>query len=388
MRMNAKPEPLIQDEYTGEPATKRTLAHLQKKREEGKKIAGIYCSYAPAELIRAMDIVPAGLCAFSNKTIEAAEAVLPANLCPLIKSSYGFIITDTCPFYGVSDVIIGETTCDGKKKMFELISERKPTHIMDLPQLPDEAEALSNWTLMIRKLQKFLEDVFKTQATDEQIEAAIKDTNSKNKLIRNVIGFAALNPLVVGWQEIYDLTHLSHGATGKEMEPILIEAINKLEERRASGYTYGPDGAPRVMVTGCPVGGDAQKVLNIIEETGGVIVALEACSGYKPFMLDIEEDTEDPVRALAERYLKIPCSCMTPNTRRLTEISRMIDTFKPDAVVDIVLQACHSFNIESYKVGEHVQKNHGLPFLKIVTDFSQSDVGQIRTRVEALLESC
>ena len=326
--MNAKPEPLIQDEYTGEPATKRLLAHLQKKREEGKKIAGIYCGYAPAELIRAMDIVPAGLCAFSNKTIEAAEAILPANLCPLIKSSYGFIITDTCPFYGISDVIIGETTCDGKKKMFELISERKPTHIMDLPQLPDEAEALSNWTVMIRKLQKFLEDVFKTQATDEQIEAAIKDTNRKNKMIRKVIEFAALNPPVVGWQEIYDLTQLSHGATGKEMEPILIEAINKLEERRASGYTYGPDGAPRVMVTGCPVGGDAQKVLNIIEETGGVIVALEACSGYKPFMLDIEEDTEDPVRALAERYLKIPCSCMTPNTRRLTEISRMIDMFK------------------------------------------------------------
>jgi benzoyl-CoA reductase/2-hydroxyglutaryl-CoA dehydratase subunit BcrC/BadD/HgdB len=386
--MNVKQGPLIQDEYTGEPATKRLLAHLQKKREEGKKIAGIYCGYAPAELIRAMDIVPAALCAFSNKTIEAAEAVLPANLCPLIKSSFGFIITDTCPFYGISDVVIGETTCDGKKKMFELISERKPTHIMDLPQLPDEAEALSNWTVMIRKLQKFLEDVFKTQATDEQIEAAIKDTNHKNKMMRKVIEFAALHPPVIGWQEIYDLTQLSHGATGKEMEPILIEAINKLEERRTSGYTYGPDGAPRVMVTGCPVGGDAQKVLNIIEETGGVIVALEACSGYKPFMLDIEEDTEDPVKALAERYLKIPCSCMTPNTRRLTEIGRMIDTFKPDAVVDIVLQACHSFNIESYKVGEHVQKNHNIPFLKIVTDFSQSDVGQIRTRVEALLESC
>jgi benzoyl-CoA reductase/2-hydroxyglutaryl-CoA dehydratase subunit BcrC/BadD/HgdB len=386
--MNVKPEPLIQDEYTGEPATKRTLAHLQKKREEGKKIAGIYCGYAPAELIRAMDIVPAGLCAFSNKTIEAAEAVLPVNLCPLIKSSYGFIITDTCPFYGVSDVIIGETTCDGKKKMFELIRERKPTHIMDLPQLPDEAEALSNWTVMIRKLQKYLEDVFKIKATDEQIEAAIKDTNDKNKMMRKVIGFAALNPPVVGWQEICDLTHLSHSVIGEEMKPIVTDAINELEKRRDAGYVHGPANAPRVMVTGCPVGGDAQKVLNIIEETGGVIVALEACSGYKPFMLDIEEDTEDPVKALAERYLKIPCSFMTPSTRRLTEISRMIDTFKPDAVIDVVLQACHSFNIESYKVGEHVQKNHNLPFLKIVTDFSQSDVGQIRTRVEALLESC
>lgn len=386
--MHTGMEPLINDQYTDELPTKRVLAHLQAKREEGKKIAGIYCGYAPAELIRAMDIVPATLCAFSNATIEAAETVLPANLCPLIKSSYGFIITDTCPFYGISDAVIGETTCDGKKKMFELIMDRKPTYIMDLPQLPDEEEAIANWTVMIRKLQRFLEATFKIKATDEQIEAAIKDTNRKNVMMRKVIEFATLRPPLLGWQEIYDLIFLSQGSTGKEMEPILNDALKKLEERQASGYAYGPDGVPRVLVTGCPVGGDAQKVFNLIEEAGGVIVALDACSGFKPFMTDIEEDTKDPVKALAERYLKIPCSCMTPNDRRLTEMTRTIEKFKPDAVIDVVLQACHSYNIESHKVGEHVQNNHGIPFLKIVTDFSQNDVGQIRTRVEALLESC
>jgi benzoyl-CoA reductase/2-hydroxyglutaryl-CoA dehydratase subunit BcrC/BadD/HgdB len=335
-----------------------------------------------------MDIIPATLCAFSNATIEAAEAVLPANLCPLIKSSYGFIITDKCPFYAISDVVIGETTCDGKKKMFELIGERKPTHIMDLPQLPDEEEALLNWTAMIRKLQKFLESTLKVQTSDKQIEAAIKDTNRKNAMMRKIIEYAALKPPVISWQEIYDFTFLSQGASGKEMEPILTEAIKKLEERDVSGDIHGMVGSPRVLVTGCPVGGDAQKVFNIIEESGGVIVALDSCSGFKPFATDIEEGTNDPVRALAGRYLKIPCSCMTPNDRRLTEMSKLIDKFKPDAVVDVVLQACHSYNIESHKAGEYVQKNYGLPFLKIVTDFSQSDVGQLRTRVEALLESC
>jgi len=386
--MNTLVEPLINDEYTGGPPNKRVLAYLQVKREEGKKIAGVYCGYAPAEVIRAMDIVPATLCAFSNNTIEAAETVLPANLCPLIKSSYGFIITDTCPFYGISDVVIGETTCDGKKKMFELIMDRKPTHIMDLPQLPDEDEAIVNWTAMIRKLQHFLETTFKVHATDEQIEAAIKDTNLKNGMMRKIIDFAMLKTPVTGWQEMYDLAFTTQGLTGAEMRPVLSDAIRKLEKRQADGYVYGSRNAPRVLVTGCPVGGDAQKVFKVIEEAGAVIVALDACSGFKPFMTDIDEGTKDPVRALAGRYLKIPCSCMTPNTRRLTEMTRIIDKFKPDAVIDVVLQACHSYNIESIKVGEHIQKNHGLPFLKIVTDFSQSDVGQIQTRVEALLETC
>lgn len=385
--MNMAAEPLVKDEYTGEPPTKRVLAYLQAKREEGRRIAGVYCGYAPVELIRALGIVPTTLCAFSNGTIEAAEAVLPANLCPLIKSSYGFIITDTCPFYGISDAIIGETTCDGKKKMFELIMNRKPTFIMDLPQLPDEEEAVNNWTLMIRKLQRFLEKTFDIRASDKQIEGAIKDTNRKNAMMRKVAEFAALQPPVVGWKEVYDLTFLALSQSAEEMAPTIDKAFRKLEERRGAGYVYGTKGAPRVMVTGCPIAGDAQKVFHIIEEAGGVIVALDACSGFKPYASDIQEGTKDPVRALSERYLKIPCSCMTPNGRRLSEMTGMIEEFKVDAVIDVVLQACHSYNIESYKVGEHVQKHRGLPFLKLVTDFSQSDVGQLRTRVEALLET-
>jgi benzoyl-CoA reductase/2-hydroxyglutaryl-CoA dehydratase subunit BcrC/BadD/HgdB len=77
---------------------------------------------------------------------------------------------------------------------------------------------------------------------------------------------------------------------------------------------------------------------------------------------------------------------MTPNNRRLTELDRMIDRFKPDVVVDVVLHACHSYNIESHKIKEHIQEKHRMPFLKIETDYSQSDIGQIRTRVEALFE--
>jgi benzoyl-CoA reductase/2-hydroxyglutaryl-CoA dehydratase subunit BcrC/BadD/HgdB len=68
------------------------------------------------ELIRAFGLAPASLCAVSNSTIEAPEAVLPADLCPLIKSSYGFILKDACPYFALSDVVVAETTCDGKRR--------------------------------------------------------------------------------------------------------------------------------------------------------------------------------------------------------------------------------------------------------------------------------
>lgn len=130
--MNIDIEPLVNDGFAGEPL-KRTLAYMQSQREKGSHVVGVYCSYAPLEIIRAMGATPAVLCAFANKTIETAETSLPSNLCPLIKSSYGFIISDTCPFFALSEAVIAETTCDGKKKMFELISQYRPMFVMDLP---------------------------------------------------------------------------------------------------------------------------------------------------------------------------------------------------------------------------------------------------------------
>ena len=385
--MTIKAEPLFNDSFTGEPPAKRAVGYIQGEREKGKHVAGIYCGYAPVELLYAMDIVPAVLCAFANGTIEEAESVLPANLCPLIKSSYGFIAKDTCPFYSFSEAVIGETTCDGKKKMFELISERKPMHVMDLPQLPDEKEALDNWTVMIKKLQGFLEKTFNVKASTGDIEKAISENNRKNDLVKKILEFAALPSPVIGWAEMHDVIFLATPARGNNINKTLEGIVSKLEERVKQGYVHGAKGAPRVLITGCPTAGDAAKVFKLVEETGGVIVALDSCVGLKPFAEKVEEGTADPIRAIAERYLKIPCACMTPNNGRLKELDKLIDTYKPDAVIDIVLQACHGYNVESHKVGEHIMKKRNLPFLKIVTDYSQGDAGQIKTRIEALLES-
>lgn len=378
-------EPLINDGFAGEPA-KRCVQFIQSKRKVGTPVAGVYCSYAPLEIIRALGGVPAVLCAFANKTIEVAEQFLPANLCPLIKSSYGFIVTDTCPFYSLSDVVIAETTCDGKKKMFELIADKKPLFVMDLPQLPDEPESSGNWAAVIRKTQGFLEKIWGRTASPEQIESEIKLSNKKNRLMNRIFDYAAMSPPVISWQEMYDLTYLAMPAATGDMEQIFSDALRKLEQRVASGVFYGAFGAPRVLVTGCPVGGDAAKVFKIIENAGGVIVAPDSCTGMKTFLNDIEENSADPYMALSRRYLEIPCACMSPNDRRLRHLDMMIERFHPDAVIDVILHACHTYNVESGKIINHIRNKHDLPFLKIETDYSTGDAEQLRTRVEALLE--
>ncbi|SCB73433.1 2-hydroxyglutaryl-CoA dehydratase, D-component [Kosakonia oryziphila] len=60
--------------------------------------------------------VVVSLCSTNNEAIEEAEKDLPRNLCPLIKSSYGFGKTDKCPYFYFSDLVVGETTCDGYRR--------------------------------------------------------------------------------------------------------------------------------------------------------------------------------------------------------------------------------------------------------------------------------
>ncbi|OPY88380.1 MAG: R-phenyllactate dehydratase beta subunit [Syntrophus sp. PtaU1.Bin208] len=378
--------PLIDDVHAADPI-RRFLAHILNKREAGVPVVGIYCGYAPVEMIRAMGAVPVSLCAASQMTVPAAEAVLPPNLCPMIKSSFGFIRTNTCFFFAASDAVIGETTCDGKKKMFELISHLKPTHIMDLPQLPDETGGLDRWRGSVRRLQDFLEATLQTALSEDRLEAEIRETNRKNRLMDRFFAYLACRPVPVSWHELYDAISLEHVATGDEFQEMIEEVSSRLDQRIAMGIFFGNHRSPRVLVSGCPVGGDACKVLQTIEEAGGVIVALEACSGMKNYFVRIAEDSGDPLRAVAESTLSIPCSCMTPNRRRLDLLDQMIARFQPDVVIDVVLHACHSYNVESYKIRNHIQERHGLPCLKIETDYSKGDVEQIRTRVEALFES-
>ncbi len=137
--MNRILEPLIDDQYTGEPPSKRVLAYLQAQRSQGAKNCGDLlwlCTHRghPGPRPCACDLAPLE----RHNRGRGSKSSLRTFL---IKSSYGFIVTDTCPFFGISDAVIAETTCDGKE-MFELIGDYKPLHVMDLPQLPDEPEAL------------------------------------------------------------------------------------------------------------------------------------------------------------------------------------------------------------------------------------------------------
>lgn len=360
---------------------------VKEASEAGKKIVGTYCIFSPQEIALAADAITVSLCGTKQEPIEDAERELPRNLCPLIKSSYGFAITDKCPYFHFSDVLIAETTCDGKKKMYELMSKLKPMYIMNLPQTAQGEDALELWKKEMIHLKNYLEEQFNVEITDEKLRAAIKLMNRERKAMKKLHHLNAHKPAPMTGTDMMLSQWIKGFNIDKESGIELIEGlIAEVEELMEKGIYAFDENAVRILLTGCPIGNGSEKVLKILEESGASVVALENCSGYKGLDTLVDEQ-KDPIEALAEKYLSTPCSCMTPNNGRLDLIERLSEEYKVDGVVDLTWQACHTYNIESFTVKNFVKEKLNLPFIQIETDYSDSDIEQLRVRIEAFLET-
>lgn len=360
---------------------------IKEAHESGKKIVGMYCVFSPSEIALAADAISVSLCGTTQEPIGEAERELPRNLCPLIKSSYGFAITDKCPYFYFSDILLAETTCDGKKKMYELMAKIKPMHVMNLPQTTHNEDSLELWKKEMIKFKTFLEKQFDVEITDEKLRDAIKLMNRERSAMKRLHKLNAHKPAPLTGMDMMLAQWLKGFNVDKEAGIDLIEKlIAETEERIEQGIFAFDEKAPRIMLTGTPIGVGSEKVLKALEEAGASVVVLENCTGYKGLDVMVDED-KDPITALAEKYLSTPCSCMTDNNGRLDLIKRLAEEYEVDGVVDLTWQACHTYNIESYTVKKFVQEELNLPFIQIETDYSDSDTGQVKVRVEAFLET-
>ena len=211
----------------------KCLEFAKEAKDQGRKIIGIYCEFTPRELIMAAGAVPICLCGGSQSTITTAEEDLPNNLCPLIKSSYGYIKQGSCPFFEMAEAVVAETTCDGKKKMYELLSDRKKLHILELPQKPDQEQAYRHWLTEVKQLRNFLEEVCETEISDAKLRQSIGLLNTERSLRQKVYAYGAYNPPYLRGTEASLLAGRIAGMPSDEAA--YKELLEALEKRRRNG---------------------------------------------------------------------------------------------------------------------------------------------------------
>ncbi|APC80404.1 double-cubane-cluster-containing anaerobic reductase [Clostridium botulinum] len=360
------------------------IQELDEHRKKGGKVVGTFCVFVPEEIIVAAKALSVGLCAGSQFWIEDGEKVLPRNMCPLIKAFMGAKIGGTCPYFQSCDMVIGETTCDGKKKAWEILDEYVPVHVMDLPQMKRDKD-FKKWGEEINDLIKKVEEITGNKITVEALKEGIRVTNAKRKALKRLYDLRKYKPSPISGLDCLLITQIAFYDDPKRFTEKVHELCDELEERIKNSQESNKK---RILITGTPMALPNWKLHSIIESLDAEVVVEETCTGTRYFEGEVSEEgetLEELIKNLADRYLNINCACFTPNTGRIDDIIKYTKEYEADGVIDTNLSFCHTYAAEHRDV-EAKLKEENISIMHIETDYSTEDSGQIKTRVEAFLE--
>ena len=362
-------------------------AELIEHQKKGGKVFGTFCVYVPDEIVFAADAIATGLCGGSQFWVPGGEKVLPTNTCPLIKASVGARVDRTCPFFRIADMYVGETTCDGKKKAWEILAEDVPVHVMNLPQMK-RAKDVKAWAEEIEAFKEVVEQFTGNKVTAEKLAESIKLINNKRKALERLYDLRKNETLPISGCDALLISQIAFYDDPARFTQMTNKLCDELEKRVEDGVSVVPAGTKRIMLTGTPLAIPNWKIHNIVETSGGAVVCEEMCTGTRYFEKQVDESAEtleDQYMALANRYMNINCACFTPNSGRIDDILRLAREYKVDGIIDVNLKFCNLYDTEGYFV-ERAMKEAGIPVLGIETDYTDSDAQQLRTRVSAFIE--
>jgi benzoyl-CoA reductase/2-hydroxyglutaryl-CoA dehydratase subunit BcrC/BadD/HgdB len=363
------------------------IQELVEAKEQGRKVIGTFCVFVPEEIIWAANGVSVGLCAGAEIGQEEAERVLPRSTCALIKSFMGFKLARICPFFESCDLVIGETTCDGKKKAYEILNEHTPVYVMEIPQMK-EARDRELWKQEVLRFMDRVQELTGVTITTEKLSSAIRMVNERRRVLQRLNRLRKAVPAPISGRDALLVNQISF----YDDPPRFIEKIgalcDELETRVEQGEGIVSKETPRVMVSGCPMAVPNWKLPFVIESSGAVMVGEESCIGTRNTRDLVREDgemLEEILDHLVDRYMKIDCACFTPNNERMENVVRMAQDLEVNGVIHYALQFCNPYTIESFQVEEALKKAD-IPVLKIETDYSMEDAEILKNRVEAFVE--
>jgi benzoyl-CoA reductase/2-hydroxyglutaryl-CoA dehydratase subunit BcrC/BadD/HgdB len=363
------------------------IQELQDAKARGKKVIGTFCVFVPEEIVLAAGGVQVGLCAGAEAGTDAAEKILPRGTCALIKSFVGFKLSRLCPYIESCDLVVGETTCDGKKKAYEIFADYAPVYVMEIPQMKNACDR-DLWRAELMRFKDRIEEVTGNAITASRLRESIRLVNDRRRVLQRLSALRAASPAPISGRDALLVNQISFYDDPVRFTEKIGQLCDELEEQVRAGKGVASRDAPRLMLSGCPMAVPNWKLPYVIESSGAVIVGEESCIGTRNTRDLVDENgqsMDELLNALVDRYMRIDCACFTPNTERMDNIVGMARDLKADGVVHYGLSFCTPYAMEAFKV-EKALKSEGIPMLAIETDYGMEDVEQLKTRVEAFVE--
>jgi benzoyl-CoA reductase/2-hydroxyglutaryl-CoA dehydratase subunit BcrC/BadD/HgdB len=364
------------------------IKELLDEKAAGRKVIGSFCVFVPEEIALAANATLVGLCSGADFAMEEVEKLLPRNTCALIKSAFGFKLGRVCPYLESADMVVGENTCDGKKKAYESLGSLvENLYVMDLPQVKSE----HGRALLKTEYERFrgaVEALTGVAVTAESLKAAIRTVNAKRSAIHRLSSLRKADPAPISGMDALLANQVFFYDNPERFTESVNKICDELERRIAEKDGAFPANTPRVLISGCPQAVPNWKLPFIVESSGAVIVGEESCVGERGARNLTDESGEtvaEMMAAIVDRYFQVDCAIFTPNHDRLAHIEEMAAAYRADGVIHYGLQFCTPYLMESFPV-EKALEEKSIPTLRIETDYSMEDMGQLKTRVEAFIE--
>jgi benzoyl-CoA reductase/2-hydroxyglutaryl-CoA dehydratase subunit BcrC/BadD/HgdB len=365
------------------------IKELVDARAAGRLVVGSFCVFVPEEIVLAAGGVSVGLCAGADFGTEQAERYLPRNTCALIKSFFGFSLEKVCPYLAACDLVVGENTCDGKKKAYETFRDLAPGEFLAL-DMPNTKSPAGRAVLegAYRELVSHLERLSGQTLTVESLRAGLALVNAKREALHRLARLRQAVPAPLSGLDGLLANQVAFYDDPERFTASVHELCDELEQRVADGAGVVPADTPRIVISGCPMAVPNWKLPALVESTGAVIVGEESCIGARgtQHLVSTDGDTvEALLDAVVERYFQIDCAVFTPNPTRPQHALQIAREARADGVIHYGLQFCTPYQMEAPAL-EQALEREGMPVLCLDTDYSQEDVEQLRTRVEAFVE--
>lgn len=350
-------------------------------KSTGRKKVGYFCAYTPVELLNAAGVDHVRLLkAGDTETLAAGELYTQSVFCDFSKSCIGGFANND-PLYTSIDKLYNFHTCASMKRVTEVIEKFVPIKMLNLPKLRDQETSRIFFRDEIFELKHDLVKLTGHDVSDDSIHQQIKNYNKIRRVLKKISELRKReNPPITG-NEFVELAKSFYYVPPERL-------LNPLENiyRKLFGTKDNGSRPLRLMITGSIVADGDRRLLDILEnELGTRVVVEDHCAGLKPFYHEIAEK-EDPYLSLAEGYLdQAPCARMKTLDDSLNFAGQLAQEYDVDGVIYVYLKFCSCYGITKKHFIDHF-KNMDIPILDLSNDYSVSDYGQIKTRIEAFIE--
>jgi benzoyl-CoA reductase/2-hydroxyglutaryl-CoA dehydratase subunit BcrC/BadD/HgdB len=350
-------------------------------KDQGRGVVGFFCSTVPEELFTAAGLLPFRMRGTGSTSTELSDAYFSPINCSFPRHTFNQALRGE---YDFLDGLVCINSCDHVRRIYDNWIRALKTPFVQVMSLPRKVgEPQVDWyTDELNILRGQLEEHFGVQVTEERLKEAIQLHNQVRGLQKQLYLLRKADKPPITGAETLAVMVAGTAMPKQRYKELLTELLAELSEKQGSGEYRA-----RLMILGGEL--DNPAYLGIIEQQGGLVVTDSSCFGSRLMWTPVDEAEPDPIRALARYYIQDRPSCPRmygDQPRRIAFTREMAREFRVDGIIGERLLFCDQWVVENYMTDVDL-KADDIPFMPLDREYVLSGEGQLRTRVQAFLET-